>query len=88
MNLANFVGGPSWCHRFMRRNKLSVRTRTTVCQKLPDDWEEKMTSFQDFVKRRKTELQIEGDKVFKVTRSGQKKCGKRDPSQFLIGHRC
>ena len=50
----------------MRRNKLSVRTRTTVGQKLSDDWEEKMMSFQDFVKRRKTELQIEGDKVFNM----------------------
>lgn len=41
MNLAGFVGGPSWCHRFMQRNHLSIRTRTTVGQKLPDDWEEK-----------------------------------------------
>ena len=22
MNLADFVGGPSWCHRFMRKNRL------------------------------------------------------------------
>ena len=49
MNLADFIGGPSWCHRFMRRNRLSVRTRTTVGQKLPDDWEEKTINFRDFV---------------------------------------
>ena len=30
MNLADFVGGPSWCHQFMRRNRLSVRTRIPV----------------------------------------------------------
>ena len=47
----------------MRRNCLSVCTRTTVCQKLPDDLEEKLTNF---VKRRKTELEIDGDKVFNM----------------------
>ena len=29
-NVADFVGGPSWCSRFMRRNRLSVRSRT-IC---------------------------------------------------------
>ena len=36
MNVAEFVGGLSWCGRFMH---LSVRARTTVGQKLPNDWE-------------------------------------------------
>ena len=42
MNVTEFVGGPSWCNRFMRRNRFSVRFRTTVGQnsKLPNDWEE------------------------------------------------
>ena len=30
MNVAYFVGGPSWCSRFMHWNRLSVRLRTTV----------------------------------------------------------
>ena len=44
MNVTEFVGGPSWCNRLMRRNRhrFSVRFRTTVGQnsKLPNDWEE------------------------------------------------
>ena len=39
------VGGPSWCSRFMRRNRLSVRSRTTVGQKVPENWEEKVMNF-------------------------------------------
>ena len=31
-NATDFTGGPSWCNRFMRRNQLSVHTRTTVGQ--------------------------------------------------------
>jgi len=49
MNVAEFVGGPSWCSRFMRRNHLSAHARTTVGQKLPDDWEEKVVNFREFV---------------------------------------
>lgn len=51
MNVADFVGGPSWCFRFMRRHQLAIRARTTVCQKLPDDFKEKMASFQAFVQK-------------------------------------
>ena len=66
MNVAEFVGGPSWCRRFMRRNRLSVRSRTTVGQKLPNDWEEKVTNFRQFVSRRKEELNIQADRVFNM----------------------
>jgi len=66
MNVAEFVGGPSWCSRFMHRNRLSVRARTTVGQKLPDDWEEKVVNFREFVLRRKEELGIQADRVFNM----------------------
>ena len=66
MNVAEFVGGPSWCSRFMRRNRLSVRSRTTVGQKLPDNWEEKVTNFHQFVSRRKEELAIQADRGFNM----------------------
>lgn len=46
----NFYASPTWCYKFMRRKKFSIRTRTTVGQKLPDDWEEKMDNFKTFVK--------------------------------------
>lgn len=51
MGAADFVGGPSWCYRFMRRKALSIRARTTMCQKLPDDFGEKVEKFQEFVKK-------------------------------------
>ena len=37
----DFGGGPSWCFRFMRRHQLSIRARTTMSQRLPDDFVEK-----------------------------------------------
>ncbi|KAL1437292.1 hypothetical protein MTO96_001358 [Rhipicephalus appendiculatus] len=48
MGAVGFVGGPSWCSRFMRRNKLAIRACTTVCQKLPEDFEEKLRNFKAF----------------------------------------
>lgn len=63
MNVAEFISGLSWCSRFMRQNCLSVRSRTTVDQKLPDNWEEVM-NFHQFVSRRKEELAIQADHVF------------------------
>jgi transposase-like protein len=55
----NFIGGPSWCYRFMKRNGLSVRNRTTVGQALPDDWENKVSNFVDFIKRSVSRLSLE-----------------------------
>ena len=66
-NVADFVGGPSWCSRFMCRNRLSVRSRTTVGQKLPENWEEKVANFRQFVSQRKVqELAIQADRVFNM----------------------
>ncbi|GFX59727.1 hypothetical protein TNCV_1777671 [Trichonephila clavipes] len=42
MNIVNFSGGPTWCYRFMKRNNLVVRNRSTVGQKLTDDWGKKL----------------------------------------------
>ena len=65
-NVADFVGGSSWCSRFMRRNRLSVCSRTTVGQKLPENWKEKVMNFCQFVSQRKEELAIQADRVFKM----------------------
>jgi transposase-like protein len=48
--IENFIAGPTWCHRFMRRKNLSIRNRTTVGQKLPEDWELKKNSFLEFTR--------------------------------------
>ena len=65
-NVADLVGRSSWCSGFMRRNRLSVRSRITVGQKLPENWEEKVTNFRQFVSRRKEELAIQADRVFNM----------------------
>jgi len=51
MQLNDFKGGPSWIFKFMKRQNLSVRARTTVGQKLPDDWEQKTMNFREFVEK-------------------------------------
>ena len=48
MKFEDFRGGPSWCLRFMRRKGLSIRVRTSLCQQLPPDYEEKVSNFRKF----------------------------------------
>lgn len=50
MNIHNFAGGPSWCYRFMQRNRLS-NARTTLCQKLPAHFQAEVDSFREFVEK-------------------------------------
>ena len=38
----HFKAGNHWCQRFMKRNNLSLRQKTTLAQRLPDDYEEKI----------------------------------------------
>ena len=49
----------------MCRNHLSVHSRT-MGQKLPDNWEEKILNFRQFVSRRNEELAIQADCVFNM----------------------
>lgn len=64
--LTNFVGGPSWCNRFMKRVGLSIRARTSVGQRTPDNWEELMASFVDFTSRHVNTLHIDHDKIINM----------------------
>ena len=41
----HFKAGNHWCQRFMKRNNLSLRQKTTLAQRLPDDYEEKIVTF-------------------------------------------
>ena len=38
LGIMNFSGGQSWCTRFMKRNNLSIRCKTTLAQRLPPDF--------------------------------------------------
>lgn len=63
LGLADFNGGPSWCLRFMNRKQLSIRARTTVCQTLPADFEEKLTLFRQYCKSKITQYHINPDQI-------------------------
>jgi len=45
----SFKASKNWVKRFMRRHGFSLRRRTTICQKLPADFEHKLTAFQSYV---------------------------------------
>lgn len=53
MKIDSFKGSAFWICSFMKRNKLAIRAVSSVGQKLPDDWEDKMKSFVDFVTKNK-----------------------------------
>jgi transposase-like protein len=46
---ATFKASNGWCQRFMKRHCLSVRQKTKISQKMPDELEDKITNFQRFV---------------------------------------
>lgn len=48
MNITDFVGGPSWCYRFMQRSHLCNRSRTRVRQRRPADLQIKVESYPEF----------------------------------------
>lgn len=50
MNISDFTASPSWCFRFMKRFKLSIRQRTSTGKPLSLNWKEKLVSFKSNVK--------------------------------------
>jgi hypothetical protein len=56
--IIGFKGGPNWCYKFMKRNRLSVRTTTSVGQPLPSDWEEKAEVFRNYVSQLKSDVEL------------------------------
>ena len=48
-NIPNFKASLGWCRRMMRRNGLSLRRRTTLAQRLPNDFNEKLFEYQRYV---------------------------------------
>ena len=63
MGLEEFGANPSWCFRFMKRHRLSVRCTTACGQKLPDNWEEKVQNFQTYVRELISEGQYSPCKI-------------------------
>lgn len=46
-----FKGSVYWVRRFMRRKGFALRRRTSICQKLPEAYEDKLIDFQRYVIR-------------------------------------
>ena len=65
-NIGDFIEGPSWCLRFMKRKGLSIRARTTVCQQLPPDYEEKITNFRKYTEAKVAEHSIGPDEIINM----------------------
>lgn len=55
----NFRASAGWCTRFMKRNGLSLRQRTKIAQKLPQDLEQKIILFQKYVIKKRKECNFE-----------------------------
>ena len=51
----HFKAGNHWCQTFMKRNGLSLRQKTTLAQRLPDDYEEKIVRFHRYIIDRRNE---------------------------------
>lgn len=56
--IVDFKGGVHWVYKFMKRNQLSVRARTTVGQHLPENWEKTIQNFHEFVTKEIRELDL------------------------------
>ena len=46
---ASFKASSQWCYLFMKRHDISVRRRTSIAQSMPEDAEDKLLKFQQFV---------------------------------------
>lgn len=46
---SRFKASKGWAIRFMRRMGLALRRRTTICQKLPKDFEQKLLNYQRYI---------------------------------------
>ncbi|XP_018105792.1 plectin isoform X1 [Xenopus laevis] len=51
--IENFAASAGWCSLFMNRFDLCLRRRTTISQKLPQDLDEKVKSFQSFITKQR-----------------------------------
>ena len=44
-----FKASARWCQLFMKRNDISIRRRTSIAQRLPDDVENKLLDYQKYI---------------------------------------
>ena len=51
LGINEFKASPGWCTRFMKINNYSIRAHTKIAQKLPKEYEDKITNFQRYIIR-------------------------------------
>ncbi len=95
-NVTGFKASEGWCSRFMARHGFSIRRRTSVCQKLPPHYEQKLVEYQRYViqLRRKMDYALsnmgnadETPVYFDMTRSTTiAEKGARDVKILSTGH--
>ena len=61
-----FQGNLSWINCFMKRYELSLRRRTKISQKLPEDLEQKLDEFRRFVIRLRTQYNFDLNSIFNM----------------------
>lgn len=49
LGISDFKASHGWCTRFMKRHGFSLCRRTSVCQKLPPHYEEKLVAYQKYI---------------------------------------
>jgi predicted DNA-binding protein (UPF0278 family) len=59
MSITCSAGTTWWCERFMRRNGLCTRDKTTIAQKLPREYKRKMIVFHIYVINMRKKLRFE-----------------------------
>ena len=59
LKISSFGCSVNWVYAFLQRNDLSIRRRTYIAQKLPEDSEEKLFQFQRFIIHQRKEFDYE-----------------------------
>lgn len=60
IDTTQFRASLGWCIRFLRRHGLSIRRRTTLAQRLPDEYENKIIEFHQYI------LQVRGTSIISI----------------------
>jgi len=61
-----FQGTLTWIQSFMKRYNLSLRRKTKISQKLPEDTEEKLDEFRRFIIRLRTQYNFDLNSIFNM----------------------
>uniref|UniRef100_A0A670ZE62 HTH CENPB-type domain-containing protein n=1 Tax=Pseudonaja textilis TaxID=8673 RepID=A0A670ZE62_PSETE len=69
----NFTGSANWCYRFMKREKLSMRTRTRLAQRMPEDYEAKIVDFHKFIINLRKHWNYDVSQIYNMDETPHKK---------------